>query len=91
MPEPYARHLEREHAFIGWFDSGVISARVHHVKPEQAIFAVAAERFGGRPAELLFIDDVAANVDAARRAGWQALQFTGAEDCATRLEALGLG
>jgi putative hydrolase of the HAD superfamily len=90
MPEPYAAHLEREHDFVGWFASGVISARVHHVKPEPAIFALAAERFGGRPEELLFIDDVAANVAAARRAGWQALQFVDAEDCAARLQALGL-
>lgn len=90
MPAPYADHLQREHAFLRCFESGVISARVRQIKPEAAIFATAARRFGAAPAELLFIDDVPANVQAARVAGWQALQFVDAADCETRLRAVGV-
>jgi putative hydrolase of the HAD superfamily len=90
MPEPYARHLERAHPVVGWFAGGVISARVHHIKPEPAIFELAAQRFGAAPAELLFIDDIAANVEAAQRAGWQALQFVDPAQCADALAARGL-
>ena len=89
-PEPYARHLERTHEVVGWFADGVISARVGHVKPEPAIFELAARRFGAAPAELLFIDDIAANVEAAQRAGWQALQFSDAGQCEAALRARAL-
>jgi putative hydrolase of the HAD superfamily len=89
MPEPYAAHLEREHGFLDFFESGVISARVQQIKPEAGIFDTAARAFGAAPAELLFIDDVAANVHAARRAGWQGLQFVDPVDCAARLLAGG--
>lgn len=81
MPEPYARHLERTHDFIGCFEAGVISARVGWIKPEPQIFALAAERFGVAPSSLLFLDDVAVNVQAARTAGWRSLQFADAADC----------
>lgn len=90
MPEPYARHLERTHPFVGWFADGVISARAGWIKPEPEIFELAAERFAAVPAELLFIDDISANVDAARRAGWQALQFVDPAQCADELQARAL-
>jgi putative hydrolase of the HAD superfamily len=91
MPQPYAEHLEREHAFVGWFEDGVFSARVQLIKPEPEIFALAARRFGAPPEQLVFIDDVAVNVEAARRAGWNALQFIDAADCEAQLRRHGWG
>jgi putative hydrolase of the HAD superfamily len=90
MPAPYADHLEAEHDFLRWFDDGLFSARVQAIKPEPGIFALAAERFGVPPAELLFFDDVRANVLAARAAGWQAELFTDAATAANDLRARGL-
>jgi putative hydrolase of the HAD superfamily len=78
MPAPYADHLDRSFDFLQTFDDGIYSARVQLIKPEPAIFELAARRFGVPPADLVFLDDVAANVDAARAAGWQALQFVDA-------------
>jgi putative hydrolase of the HAD superfamily len=89
MPHPYADHLEREHAFVSRFESGVFSARVGWIKPEAEIYAVAARRFGAQPSQLLFIDDMPDNVAAARRAGWQALRFVDAADCEAQLQAGG--
>ncbi len=89
MPQPYAVHLERENAFIGWFVDGVFSARVHLIKPEPQIFALAARRFGVPPEQLVFIDDVAANVQAARHAGWNAVHFVDAADCEEQLRRHG--
>jgi putative hydrolase of the HAD superfamily len=85
MPKPYADHLEREHAFIDCFESGVISARVGQIKPEPEIFEIAARRFEAEPAQLLFLDDVLDNVRAARQAGWQAIHFVGAADSEAQL------
>ena len=90
MPAPYALHLERAHAFVGWFTEGVISGRVGWIKPEPEIFGLAATRFGAAPGELLFIDDVEANVQAARAAGWSALRFDDAAACEVALRRLGL-
>jgi putative hydrolase of the HAD superfamily len=90
MPAPFAAHLERSHAFMRWFDGGIFSSRVHLTKPDPAIFALAAERFGVPAQDLVFIDDHDANVAAARGAGWRSIRFTGAAACATRLERLGV-
>lgn len=91
MPAPYADHLERSHAFFDLFEDGVFSARVHKMKPDAAIFDEAARRFGREPAELLFIDDVPHNVEAARTLGWQALHYRGAADCEAALPPGTLG
>lgn len=88
MPAPCADDLERRHAFLDWFDDGVFSSRVHHVKPEPAIFALAAQRFGRPAAQLVFIDDHLPNVLAARAAGWHALHFTDAPACEAELRRL---
>lgn len=47
------------------------------VKPGDAIFDLAAQRFGRSPETMLFIDDNAANVETARRLGWQTFHFMG--------------
>ena len=75
MPAPYADELERIHAFFVWFEGGIFSARVRLIKPEPAIFALACERFGVAPADMLFIDDLPHNIDQARRSGWQGIVF----------------
>jgi putative hydrolase of the HAD superfamily len=57
------------------FDAVVCSADVRIAKPEPRIYPLAAEALGLPPAECIFIDDLEANVEAARAAGMQALQF----------------
>ncbi|MDH5538086.1 MAG: HAD family phosphatase [Rhizobacter sp.] len=90
MPEPYARHLEATHDFLRLFRRGLYSARAQMIKPEPQIFALAVDTFGIDPARTLFIDDVPANVVAARVAGWQALHFKGADECEAELLRLAL-
>jgi putative hydrolase of the HAD superfamily len=90
MPAPYADHLDRQHgAVLRCFADGIYSCRVQCIKPERAIFDLAAQRFGRAPGELLFFDDVAANVAAAQAAGWQACHFTGAASAAQALASAG--
>jgi putative hydrolase of the HAD superfamily len=90
MPAPYADQLEATHGFIGRFRAGVFSGRVQLVKPEPAIYAHAQRAFGIEAAQTLFIDDVARNAEAARRAGWQALEFKDPAQCARDLARRGL-
>jgi putative hydrolase of the HAD superfamily len=89
MPAPYAAALERRHPLRQWFDGGVFSGRVGLVKPQPAIFGLAQAAFGSEPTRTLFIDDHAANVEAASAHGWQALRFDGAPALAASLQRAG--
>jgi putative hydrolase of the HAD superfamily len=89
MPARYADWLDGLSQFRGWFEDGVFSARVGHVKPESEIFALAQRRLGLDPARTLMLDDRADNVAEALRHGWSGLVFIDAEDAAARLTALG--
>ena len=73
MPVPYARVLEFRHAFFRWFDGGIFSGDVLMIKPQPAIYALLAERYGLVAEETVFIDDSLANVEAARAFGWSAI------------------
>jgi len=88
MPAPYARVLEERHDFIGRFDGGVFSGDVKCAKPEREIYQLLAARHGFEPARTVFIDDLAANVDAARALGWQAIHCTDTGRLAGQLQPL---
>ena len=90
MPAPLVDHLSHRHAFLALFDSGIYSSHVKLTKPDPAIFTLAQQRFGGAPADTLFIDDHPENIEAALRHGWQARLFTGPQAMADELRALGL-
>jgi putative hydrolase of the HAD superfamily len=90
MPAPCADVLERrEAALFAHFDGGVFSGRVQRVKPEPAIYALAAGRFGAAPDELVFLDDHEPNVVAARAAGWQGVHFRDAAQAEAALRSAG--
>lgn len=76
MPAPYARAVERRHGFMRRFDGGVFSGDVKFIKPDREIYELLAVRHALEPAETVFIDDSAANVEAARAFGWQAIHCT---------------
>jgi FMN phosphatase YigB (HAD superfamily)/DNA-binding XRE family transcriptional regulator len=57
------------------FDVIVDSSQVHALKPEPQMYALAAERAGVDPHEILLIDDDIPNLAAAGRAGWQTISF----------------
>ncbi len=52
-----------------------VSGEVRLIKPDPAIYVLHQQTFDLEPAATLFIDDVAANVAAARAAGWQAVHY----------------
>lgn len=68
----------------------VVSGKERMVKPDAAIFALAAKRFGHHPSAMLFIDDNAANITAARALGWQVHHFRAAPTLSAELAARGL-
>jgi len=73
--ETFAK-AEATYPVLARFRGITVSGRVGMVKPDAAIYALHAARFGLDPATTLFFDDSQKNVDGARAAGWQAELFT---------------
>ena len=63
----------------------VASHRVGCVKPEREIYAAFEEAAGVRGSEILFFDDLEANVTAAQSLGWRAERIDPHGDPATQL------
>jgi len=68
----------------------VVSGEEKLVKPDPAIYALAAQRFGHAPGAMLFVDDNLANVTAARECGWHAHHFHDAPTLRAELVERGL-
>lgn len=68
----------------------VVSAEEKLIKPDPRIYAIACERFGHAPGDILFVDDSAANIAAAQAFGLQTHHFTDPAALRPALEAHGL-
>ena len=76
--------------FLRWFDGILVSGDVKLIKPDARIFELLIERFAIDPYRAVYIDDVAANVAAARPFGIHAIHFTDPATLRDELVALGL-
>lgn len=72
------------------FDGKIISATEKLMKPDPAIYRLLCSRFRLLPKECIFIDDVQANVDAARKIGMNAHRFEGAAELSAYFTSIGL-
>ncbi len=63
--------LFRDFDVFGCVTTGVYSHEVQASKPDPRIYAIACEKCGIEPKTTFFIDDLAANIEAARTAGFQ--------------------
>ena len=87
---PFWREFRAGEPLFDLFRDVVVSGDEKLVKPDARIFELAAHRFGYAPHAMLFIDDNAANIGAARELGWQVHHFNDAESLREDLEARGL-
>ncbi|HEU0098642.1 MAG TPA: HAD family phosphatase [Allosphingosinicella sp.] len=86
----WAPFRAREGGFLRRFRDIVVSGEVRMLKPDPAIYYLALDRFGLKPAQALFVDDRKINVEGAEAVGMRGHLFTGAENLRARLEAEGL-
>jgi putative hydrolase of the HAD superfamily len=70
-----AAHMREVLGYDGLFDVSCYSWELGAAKPDLAFFTEAARRIGAEPEAILFIDDNAENVAAARAAGLSAEQW----------------
>jgi putative hydrolase of the HAD superfamily len=81
----------RDKAGLGaHFDEIIYSAALGVCKPERVFFTNAQARMGVAVAQsILFVDDKAENVDAARAAGWRAMLYRGPDSLEKALAGWG--
>jgi epoxide hydrolase-like predicted phosphatase len=72
---PDLRQYLVDHKAADAFDDLVVSAEVGIMKPDPRIYRMALERTGVTAGESVFLDDTAANVDAARKLGMRGIVF----------------
>jgi HAD superfamily hydrolase (TIGR01509 family) len=88
--EPHWELERRRLPFGHRFDPAVLSYVVGAMKPDRRIYD-ALSRLSGIPHEqIVFIDDVPANVEGARLTGIHAIQFTGVPQLEADLAAAGV-
>jgi len=81
--------------FLHIFRDIVVSGAEQCIKPNEVIYQIALSRYGKhlpnlQAQQLVFIDDVARNVEAARQLGWHAIHHVDCNDTIRQLQALGL-
>jgi putative hydrolase of the HAD superfamily len=77
-------------AWIADFDVLIWSYQHQMIKPDPKIYHLLLEKLGTAPEETLFLDDKLENIEAARRLGIQALQFSTVDQLRQDLISSGL-
>ena len=91
-PTVYVDSIQRNYPIIRAMDGVVISAPLKMVKPNAEIFEYALNTYRLKAEECLFVDDIAVNVEGARRAGLNGFVFSGdVEPLWREIERLGGG
>ena len=81
------REEERRYGFAAMADVLVYSYEVGIEKPDRRIYEITCQRLGVHPGEMVFLDDLEANVGAARQVGMRAVLFQSTAQAITDLEA----
>lgn len=76
------------HTMEEYFDRIYLSYEMHDLKPSETIFRQMIDDSGLLPAETLFIDDGAKNIDTARRLGFEVYLPAPGEDFSPLLDRL---
>lgn len=68
-------HARSRFQFLDLFAGILLSGEERLIKPDERFFRLLCERFSVRPEKSIFIDDVAKNVEGARRLGFHGVHF----------------
>ncbi len=80
------QNVEKNYHFLDAFDVSVFSAEVKLAKPDPAIYRLTLDRMGVEPGNAIFVDDVFANVAAARDVGMRAVHFISADQAMNEIK-----
>lgn len=82
--------FDKKFGLAGIFDDQIVSGKVGAKKPEAKYFDLALQKLGAKPKDIIFIDDDRMNVDAAKKKGIKAIQFSSASKLADDLKRNGI-
>jgi putative hydrolase of the HAD superfamily len=89
--ELHYAHFRRQFAeVLDRFDHLITSHEVRMRKPDSRIYRHAEELAGASPEQIVFIDDLTSNIEAARRCGWHGVVYRTGDDLPARLRELGI-
>jgi putative hydrolase of the HAD superfamily len=83
-------YIFEHYTFLNDFDAHVLSHEVGMLKPDAAIYRYTLEKYGLVAERTVFLDDLATNVEGARRVGMQAIHFQNPEQARAELTKLGV-
>lgn len=74
--------------FLPYMDGAIFSYQHRMIKPDAEIYELLLEKYQLKASECVFLDDTMENVDAAKKAGYHAIQFLDYEQATKELEEL---
>lgn len=83
------KHFEKDHPaedFESYFDHVFYSHIIGMRKPDDEIYLHITDTLGINPADILFLDDMLVNVEAAQKLGWNAIQHNPKNDIAKMID-----
>jgi glucose-1-phosphatase len=83
-------YVFERYKFLDDFDAHVLSHEVGFLKPDAMIYRYTLEKYGLAAERTVFVDDLAPNVEGARRVGMQAIHFQSPDQACAELTKLGV-
>lgn len=83
-------YIFEKYRFLDDFDAHVLSHEVGLLKPDPAIYRYTLEKYGLAAERTVFVDDLAPNVEGARRVGMQAVHYQNPDQACAELTKLGV-
>lgn len=90
LPAEKKPHILSTFPVTSRFADIIVSGEEKVIKPDPRIFKIACARLGRAASDIIFIDDMPANVDAGRAAGMDAILFQSAVQLEADLAARGV-
>lgn len=88
--ESHFSYLQQRFDVARNFREIILSYQVGYTKPEAEIYAEVYKRSGFAPPDCLLIDDLKANIEAAKHLGMKTILYTGIEDLQRQLPKFGV-
>jgi len=90
LPAEKWPHILATYPAIARFKAHVVSGQEGVIKPDPEIYRITRDRIAHPPEDVVFIDDRADNIEAAKAAGFQGVVFENAAQVRDALTARGL-
>jgi HAD superfamily hydrolase (TIGR01509 family) len=81
-------YLEESYQLSSYVEGLVTSFEAQSMKPDTKIYHRLVEKYDLVPTEIVFIDDLSQNTNAARELGWEAIHHTSINATRSQLESL---